>query len=57
MDADAFPVGHLVDEGQEFFEFRRVGLDQGVGAGRDEVVCVLEGWDGDVSIGFFAADG
>ena len=43
MDADAGTVGHFVDERQEFLEARRVGFLQGVRAGRDEKIGVLEG--------------
>ena len=52
MDTDAFAVGYFVDERQVFFEARRPGAAEGIGAGRDGVIGVLEGVDGEILISF-----
>ena len=56
MDADADSVGYFVNEGQDLFELVGVGSFEGIGAGGDEVVRVLEGSDGDVLFGQFGVN-
>ena len=48
MDADAFSVGYILQDRQEFLELIRVGALEGVRPCGDDKIRILEGRDGDI---------